>query len=214
MSAAAAVCAANAAEASTSPSSIALASTIYIKALAAAERNDTKALTAIWEQHGSRIFTEPLPEESGHILHYAAKKLRAKSVVWLLEQGADVNAIDREGEVRLYLVGCFLYFGRFCVSSGVVVPQPPPSPTTPPSVPPLLPHAHTHRLPSAGAPQSPTSLSAPKNSFSSLSTPVPTSIGKILMATPLSHTLLSAARWMPPVGPAFKRCCSWERTHG
>jgi ankyrin repeat protein len=97
MSAAAVVCAAaNAAETK------ALAATIYVKALAAAQRNDTKALTEIWEKHGSRIFTEPLPEESGFILHYAAKGLRVKSVIWLLEHGADVNAIDREGEVRMH----------------------------------------------------------------------------------------------------------------
>jgi hypothetical protein len=108
MSAAAVVCAAvEAAEGSS-----ALASFIYTKALAAAQRNDIRLLTEIWEKHGGRIFTEPLPEGSGHIIHYAAKLLRKKSVIWLLEHGADVNAIDRDGEVRLCLfVSGFLFLG-------------------------------------------------------------------------------------------------------
>lgn len=105
MSAAAVVCAAaEAPEAST-----ALASTIYTKALAAAQRNDIRLLTGIWEKHGGRIITEPLPEGSGYIIHHAVKLLRVKSVIWLLEHGADVNAIDRDGEVRLsFCLICFL----------------------------------------------------------------------------------------------------------
>lgn len=114
MSAAAAVCAPEASDLAASISSP-LASTVYNKALAAAERNDTKALTEIWEQHGSRVLTRPLPDESGFLLHYAAKKLRTKSVVWLIEHGADVNAIDHEGEVRFFesMFDCYLCSSSF-----------------------------------------------------------------------------------------------------
>lgn len=235
MSAAAVVCAA--ADAAGASPSLALPPTIYVKALAAAQRNDIKALTEIWEKHGSRIFAEPLPEESGHILHYAAKGLRVKSVIWLLEHGADVNAIDREGEVRVYSVLFVSYLRSIPSFLGIVMPQPPlthlsPAPTlhTDPSL--LVRHHRlllrpytttysalpcsypTHRPPFAGAPPSPPFPSVQRSFSSSWSTQVPTPIGKISMATPLSHMPWCVARSMPPVELVFKRCWSLAPTRG
>lgn len=120
MSAAAAVCAA--ADASALPATP-VSSAVYTKALAAVERNDTKTLKDIWEQHGSTIFTQTLPGERGHLLHFAAKKLRAKAVVWLIEHGANVNAIDQEGEVSAVTMVAYAP-STFSSRSPPFLPQP------------------------------------------------------------------------------------------
>ena|SRR6056297_933681 len=76
---------------------------VWTKALAAAERNDITTLNKLWGMPEGKFITRNFQGENGHILHYAAKRVKAKSVAWLLEHGADVNAVDREGEVGFLL---------------------------------------------------------------------------------------------------------------
>ncbi len=75
---------------------------LYTRALGYVQSNDTKMLDRLWQQYGGQFVNGAFGEGGACLLHYAALKLKVKSVVWLLEKGAEVDCIDREGETPLF----------------------------------------------------------------------------------------------------------------